>query len=136
MRKIVITRLDLERLTRLIDELSAGSEDLHREIEAVLHELARAEIVEPEDVPRNVITMNSTVVLRDLDTNERHQYTLVYPKDADLAAGKISILAPIGAAIIGYRAGDIIEWNVPVGLKRYKVEHLLFQPERSERFDL
>jgi regulator of nucleoside diphosphate kinase len=135
MRQIIITKIDQERVSTIIAELRKHghcSDDL----DAVEQELARASIVEPRDVPRNVITMNSTVVLRDLDTNNTEKYTLVYPWDEDMTKGNISILAPVGTAILGYQVGDIIEWEVPVGRKRYQVEHVLFQPEREGRYDL
>jgi regulator of nucleoside diphosphate kinase len=75
--------------------------------------------------------MNSRVRLLDLDTRIAVEYTLVYPGESDLAKGKISVLAPVGAAMIGYREGDEIEWNVPGGRRRFKVEAVLYQPEAA-----
>ena len=74
-------------------------------------ELDRAHIVRPEDVPRNVVTMNSTVILRDLVTNEKETYTLVFPDSADIANNRLSVLAPIGTAILGERLGDVLRWR-------------------------
>ncbi|HQH27411.1 MAG TPA: nucleoside diphosphate kinase regulator [Oligoflexia bacterium] len=135
MRKIIITETDQQRVSAVIAELrkSGHSPD---DLDAVEYELARAEVVQSENVPRNVVTMNSTVVLRDLETNQTAKYTLVYPWEADISKGKISVFAPIGTAILGYQLGDEIEWEVPVGQKKYKIEHVLFQPEREGRFDL
>lgn len=89
-----------------------------------------------DEVPPDVITMNSRVKLQDLDSGDEMIYTLVYPSDADTGQNRISILAPIGTALIGYRVGDIVEWKVPSGVKRLKVEEILYQPEASGDFDL
>jgi regulator of nucleoside diphosphate kinase len=94
-------------------------------------ELERAEIVESVDVPADVITMESTVRLRDLDTGERETYTLVYPDQANIADNKLSILAPIGIGILGYRVGDVVRWRVPSGRRRLRVEEVVYQPERE-----
>ena len=82
-------------------------------------------MVEPDDVPQDVITMNSTVHLIDLDTKEEMICTLVYPDDADIDQNKISVLAPVGAAILGRGVGDTFEWNVPAGLRRLNVKEIL-----------
>jgi regulator of nucleoside diphosphate kinase len=75
--------------------------------------------------------MNSTVRLRQLRSKEIETYTLVYPTDANIAEDKLSVLAPIGTAILGYRVGDRVEWQVPRGAIRFKIEELVFQPERD-----
>ena len=105
-----------------------------RDIEALGKELSRAEIVLPKDVPPDVVTMNSKVVLRDIDTSEEMTCVLVFPKDANINAGAISILAPIGTAILGYAKGDVIEWPVPYGVRRISIEEILYQPEASGDF--
>jgi regulator of nucleoside diphosphate kinase len=80
--------------------------------------------------------MNSTVRLIDLETGEPETYTLVYPENAEPAAGKISILAPVGTAMLGYAVGDVFEWEVPAGMRRLKVDAILYQPEAAGDFDL
>jgi regulator of nucleoside diphosphate kinase len=80
--------------------------------------------------------MNSRVLLLDMDSHEEMEYTLVFPQDADPAQGKISVLAPIGTAMLGYREGDVFSWQVPDGMRRLKVQKILFQPEASGNFDL
>lgn len=82
-------------------------------------------------IPGDVITMNSRVRLLDLHDGSVLEYTLVYPGDADYAAGKISVVAPIGAAMIGYKVGDEIEWEVPAGRRRFRIEAVLYQPEAA-----
>ena len=90
-----------------------------------------AEIVAPDAVPPDVITMNSRAKLLDLDTGERMEFTIVFPDEADFAAGKISVLAPIGTGMLGYRVGDSFERRVPYGLRRLKVMDVIFQPEAA-----
>ena len=80
--------------------------------------------------------MNSKVCLRDLDTGEELEYTLVFPGDANLEAGKISILAPVGTALIGYRSGDRISWTVPGGIRKLKIIKVLYQPEAAGDYHL
>lgn len=94
-------------------------------------ELDRAEIVRSSDIPADTVTMHSHVLVRDLDTGRESTYTLVFPSGADIAKGKISILAPIATALLGYREGDEIEWPTPGGRRRLNVVQLLYQPEAA-----
>ena len=80
--------------------------------------------------------MNSKFKLKDLDSGEEMTYTLVFPEDADIYKNKISIYAPMGIALIGYRVSDIIEWQVPGGILRIKVLEIIYQPEASGDFNL
>ena len=135
-RIIYITNTDQIRLKKLIDkekEFNIGNKEYLINLE---QELDRANIVTSQEVPPDVITMNSEVLLKDLDTEEEMVYTLVYPEEADLLNDKISILAPVGTAILGYRIGDVLEWKVPDGVVKLRVEKLLYQPEASGDFDL
>lgn len=133
---IYITEFDIKRLRKLLWD--AQSTDYRRSeyLENLEMELNRAEVVLPKDIPGDVITMNSTVCLEDLDTQEQEIYTLVFPEDADLGQGKISILAPIGTAMLGYKVGDTFEWNVPEGIRRLQVKRILYQPEASGDYHL
>jgi regulator of nucleoside diphosphate kinase len=127
---IYITEFDLKRLKGLIQYArESWSKRAAQHLEDLDEELDRAEVVKSEEIPPDVITMNSTFRLRDLETGEEVVYTLVFPAKADSPAGKISVLAPIGTAVLGYRIGDVVEWQVPAGLKKFKVEGLLYQPE-------
>lgn len=133
---IYITELDYNRLTGLIDR-TRESNGVDREyLNKLETELDRAEIVAPKDIPANVVTMRSQVRLQDLVSGESNTYSLVFPTEADFARGKISVLAPIGTAILGYRQGDTIEWPVPSGLRRLKIEELLYQPESAGDHEL
>lgn len=135
-RTIYITEYDVQRLRELLADAKGagyrGRDDL-RNLEA---ELNRGKLVVPKDVPGDVITMNSRVCLVDLDTGEETIYTLVFPKDADISQNKISVLAPIGTAMLGYRVGDSFEWQVPEGLRKLTVKEILYQPEASGDYHL
>jgi regulator of nucleoside diphosphate kinase len=134
---IHITEVDRQRLEKLIEVAwerdGAANHEYLRKLE---HELDRAETVAPEGVPGDLITMRSKVRLRDMNTGEEMVYTLVFPAEADSGDGKISVLAPVGTAMLGYRVGDTIEWQVPAGLRRLKVEELLYQPEAAGDYNL
>ena len=133
---IYITELDYNRLSALIEK-TRESNGVDREyLKKLEAELDRAEIVDPKRIPANVITMRSTVRLKDLVSGEENTYSLVFPTEADFSQGKISVLAPIGTAILGYKSGDTIEWSVPSGLRRLKVDRIIYQPEAAGHFDL
>lgn len=134
---IHITELDRQRLEKLIELAGERSRRVNHQYLARLgEELERAETVAPEEVPSDVITMRSKVRLSDLDTGEEMVYTLVFPSEANFDEGKISVLAPVGTAMLGYRVGDTIEWQVPSSLRRLKVEELLYQPEAAGDYNL
>lgn len=130
-RTIFVTEEDMERLRYLIDSAQRGSTRDLEHLEMLREELDTAEIVSSDDVPEDVVTMNSKVRVRDMDSGREAIYVLVFPRDADVAQGRISVLAPIGTAIIGYRAGDVILWRVPAGTRRFKVQEILYQPEAA-----
>jgi regulator of nucleoside diphosphate kinase len=135
-REIYITSFDHSRLSALLspDALQTSKDKAH--LLQLKKELERALLVEPADVPADVVTMNSKTRIRDLETGEILEYTLVFPRDADIRLNKISILAPIGTALLGYRVGDVIEWTVPGGVRVLKVEAVLYQPESAGDFHL
>lgn len=135
-KPIQITQFDLERLQKLLQEAKYTKYRKSEYLEKLQMELDRAEVVLPQDIPGDTITMNSRVRLVDLDTGEEEIYTLVFPDHADLGQGKISILAPIGTAMLGYEVGDTFEWEVPAGKRRLQVKEILYQPEASGDFDL
>ena len=130
-RNIIITESDRRRLTSLLASDFAVAIQSKSYLMDLQAELQRAEIVDSADVPDDVITMNSTVRLQDLDTGEVETYTLVYPNEANIANSKLSILAPIGTAILGNHVGDVVRWRVPSGSRQLQVEEILFQPERE-----
>jgi regulator of nucleoside diphosphate kinase len=132
-RRIVMNAVDCADLTSAIAAMDRLSERGRAEMMALRRELERAEIVAPHEVPPDVITMNSRAELLDLDTNEHMEFTLVFPDEADIEEGKISVLAPLGTAMLGYGVGDEFEWTVPYGSRRLKVIKVHFQPEASAK---
>jgi len=135
-RKILITKFDKERLEELISVAEEFGGENRQDLEDLAGELSRADVVSSKEVLSDVVTMNSKVVLRDIDTSELMTYSLVFPKDADVDEGAISILAPVGTAILGYAEGDIIEWQVPSGARRISIEKIIYQPEAAGDFHL
>jgi regulator of nucleoside diphosphate kinase len=130
-RRILVTEDDMARLQ---DVISRGRATLHRDqphLEELEQELERAEVVSADDVPADVVTVHSTVRVQDLDSGGSAVYTIVFPAEADTAQRRISVLAPIGTALIGYRVGDVIEWSTPGGGRRLRIETVLFQPEAA-----
>ena len=127
--KIVITSLDLKRLEDLLDSLPFGAFPGKEDLE---DELARAEVVDSKSIPPTVVTMNSTVRFKVISTNNEYLLTLVYPKEIKPDGSTISILAPVGSALIGLSQGDEIEWPKPGGgVLRVRIEEVTYQPERS-----
>ncbi|MBL0225108.1 MAG: nucleoside diphosphate kinase regulator [Geobacteraceae bacterium] len=135
-RQIFITDFDLERLEDLIENANRRSSRDGKHLEELEQELSKADVVPPAGIPPDVITMNSRVCLQDLETGEDLVYTLAFPTDANLESGKISVLAPIGTAMIGYRVGDIIKWQVPAGTRKFKVTSMHYQPEAAGDYHL
>ena len=133
---IKITKFDQERLMQLLRDAGSTQYRGSHYLKRLKQELERAKVVLPQEIPPDVITMNSKVKLQDTETSEEETYTLVFPEDADVQQGKISILAPIGTAMLGYRVGDIFEWEVPAGTRKLLVKSIIFQPEASGNYDL
>lgn len=135
-RSIFISDFDKKRLLALIDVEMKDKRRTDINLQNLKAELEKATVVEPNKMPPNVVTMNSTVLFKDMDDNEEMTYTLVFPAHADMNQNKLSILAPIGTALIGYKEGSIIEWKVPSGVQRIKVEKVLYQPEAEGSYEL
>jgi regulator of nucleoside diphosphate kinase len=128
---LIVSRLDCDRLESLLEQpAQAGTQ-----FDALRDELARAEVREPRDMPPDAITMNSTARFRDETTGAEREITLVYPRDADGSPDRVSVLAPVGSALLGLRAGQSIEWPVPGGQRtRLLVLEVRYQPEASGNF--
>ncbi|WP_406696987.1 nucleoside diphosphate kinase regulator [Singulisphaera sp. Ch08] len=133
-KKIYITQFDRDRLNRFLE--LPRDEEVNDYLDALRAELDRAVVVTPQEIPADVITMNSTVSLVEIDSSEEEVYTLVFPKDADADEGKISVTAPLGTAMLGYRVGDVFDWEVPMGRKRWRVAKVIYQPEAAGNYEL
>lgn len=131
---IRITSLDVQRLRKLLDNPDLKQQKPY--LQELQREIDQAVIVESNKIAANTITMNSTVQLVDLDTDERMIVTLVYPENANMQEGKISVLAPVGTAILGCSEGETIQWEVPDGIRSLKIDRILYQPEAAGDFAL
>lgn len=126
---ITVSSLDLERLQALLDSLPASAFPGKADLQA---ELDRADVVEPKDVPPSVVTMNSRVRFAIEPSGEEFCLTLVYPKDTNGEGDRVSVLAPVGSALLGLATGDRIEWPRPGGgLMQVRIVEILYQPERA-----
>jgi regulator of nucleoside diphosphate kinase len=125
---IYITDYDMERLKKLLQFEKILNPD-REDLQGLEAELSRAHVIASSEIPQDVVMMNSKVRFIDLDTGEEMTYTLVFPEEANIDQNRISVLAPIGTALLGYRVGDTLEWEVPAGLRRLKVIEILYQPE-------
>jgi regulator of nucleoside diphosphate kinase len=128
---IHITSRDKRLLEDMVAEADALRSAPRAELKALAKELQRAVVVDPRHVPADVITMNSRAEMLDLDTGETVTFTLVFPSQANIDEEKISVLAPIGAGMLGYRVGDEFEWQVPDGVRRMRVTQIHYQPEAA-----
>ncbi|BDU15983.1 nucleoside diphosphate kinase regulator [Lysobacter auxotrophicus] len=125
---LLMSRLDVERIESLLESPAAQNVDTS----ALEAELERATIIEPAQMPPDVITMNSTARFVEETSGEERELTLVFPRDADGSAEKVSILAPVGSALLGLHVGDSIEWPLPGGRTiRLRVLSIRYQPEAA-----
>lgn len=130
IRPNVITATDFDRLSGIVHsgKIRASHGPLASQLK---HELGRGSVVPPTNVPRDVVTMNSTVRIRDTKTGESETYTLAYPHEANIDENRLSVLAPLGMALLGAKAGESVEVKTPGGIRRLKVEQILYQPEAA-----
>ena len=129
-KEIVLTEADYDRLKRLVD--SPRYRTTHAGlVMALKQELDRSKVISANEVPEAVVTMRSQVRVRDVKRRESETYTLVYPEEADIAASKLSVLAPLGIALLGTQMGEVVSFDAPVGQRRLVVEEILYQPEAA-----
>lgn len=136
MSKIILNRLDYLRIKKCISDAKQFKSISISEEETLLKELNSAKIVEPQEIPDNVVTMNTIVRISFLNTNKQVEFQIVYPNQANLKDNKISIFSPIATALIGYKVKDEIEWIVPAGLTKIRIDNIVYQPEASGNFNL
>ena len=109
---IVVSQHDMDRLDAMLESPQWRR---HAAADALLAELARAEVRDAADMPAGVVGMHSRVECVDERSGDRHELTLVFPQEADVDAGKVSILAPVGSALLGLSVGQSIDWTTPEG---------------------
>jgi len=126
----------MKRLKELVEVATEFSRQDEKHLEDLENELQRSYVVDSKDIPKDVITMNSKVRLRDLDNGKEIIFSLVFPAEADIDQNRLSVLAPIGTAILGCKTGDVIQLNVPAGMRKLKIEEIMYQPESAGNYDL
>ena len=129
----IVTETDMDRLTRLLRAFKHSLFRDQQQLEMLDEKLASAEVRAPGRAPRNLIRMNSCVRVFDFDTRKRGLYMLVFPDEANISKGMISVLAPLGIALLGRRGGDVIDAQVPGGVRKLKVEGVRQQPAVSAK---
>jgi regulator of nucleoside diphosphate kinase len=134
---VFITETDHERLGHLINMVRNQHDRANVGYIKTLEEgIEYAEVVAPEDIPPDVVTMRSRVKLKDLDSGEESVYSIVFPTEANIDEGRISILAPLATALLGHKRGETVEFQAPSRLRRLMVEEILYQPESAGDYNL
>lgn len=138
MSTIVLSRLDQARIKKWIGDARMMKAISLEEAGKLAAELDKAQIVDPEAMPADVVTMNSVVKISFLQgTNDKSiEFRIVYPDQANLKEHRISIFSPIATALIGYKVGDEIEWMVPAGMTKIRIDQILYQPEAAGDYEL
>lgn len=131
---IYITKQDMQRLYSLLDNPNLSGQKPY--LEQLERKLDGANVVESAAIPADTITMNSTALLTDLEDSEEMILTLAYPDHAAISEGRISVLAPIGMAMLGCRQGETVAWEVPEGTRQLRVDSIQYQPEAAGEFSL
>jgi regulator of nucleoside diphosphate kinase len=121
---VIVTDADMDRLSRLVRALKHSLFRDQLQLESLQQTLESAVVTSSERIPRGVIRMNSRIRVLDFDTQKKELYTLVFPENADISTSRISVLAPVGIALLGRRQGDVIEAKVPGGARRLRVERV------------
>src|SRR3954454_6566276 len=130
-KNIFITEADYGRLLRLIESSRRFHNRDAEHLDDLEKEMDRAIVGKAGEVPHDVVTMNSRVRVKDLNSGREVTYQIVFPSDADVAKNRISVLAPIGTGLLGYSAGPTIEWHVPSGTRRFRILDVEYQPEAA-----
>lgn len=131
--EVIMTQIDAERVAAAI----TSSARTGVSVTLLGEEIARARIVPQSAIPPDIVTMNSRLRIIDVDSGAASELTIVYPRDANADVGRVSVLAPIGSALLGLREGQTIEWPLPNGkVKRITVLQVCYQPEAAGDYDL
>ena len=135
MKDPLYTAADFDRLRALVGSgrYRAGRA---QPLETLREELDRGTVVPVDSMPDGVVTMHSRVRVRDLKTRDSQTYTLVYPDEADIYENRLSVLAPLGIALLGMRVGQAVAFDAPGGRRRLTIEKILYQPEANGDFHL
>jgi regulator of nucleoside diphosphate kinase len=134
MKTVILSKLDFMRIMDCIKEGRRNNSITIQEADSLLKELRSAEVVDPHEVPADIVTMNTVVKFSFLNTNKTVVFQIVYPDKANIKENKVSIFSSIATALIGYKVGDEIEWMTPAGLTRIRIDEIIFQPEAAGQY--
>jgi regulator of nucleoside diphosphate kinase len=129
MKPIMITEKDYQRLNHLVKVLQIAKGP--KIVAALRNELVDAVVVPPEEIPQDVITMNSRIRLKKRKSASEMEISVVFPEDTDIVNRKISVLAPVGTAVLGCKVGDEVKWPSAQGAVVFQVEEIVYQPEAA-----
>ncbi len=133
----LITFFDHDRLREMLNKYSVSSKARDMvSVQRLAEEIKRAKKIDPKKIPSDFVTMNSVFELKKIGESGKFQFRLVFPNEADIGKGNISVLAPVGTAVLGYREGDIIRWEVPEGDNQYQIKKIIYQPEAAGDYHL
>lgn len=136
MGSIIVNSLDYQRIQRQIKEAMVQKTIDVTEAEKLINELNSATILNPHEIPADVVTMNSVVKISFVDSEKKLEFKIVYPNEANFKEKKVSIFSPVATALIGFRVGDLIEWMVPGGLTKIRIDEIVYQPEAAGDYAL
>lgn len=125
---------DLDRIKGFLELATASKAERYQYLLRLKEELVNAVVLAPEDIPPDIVTINSVVRFKDLTTGDSMTVTLVLPDEADFNEKKISLLAPLGVALLGCKAGDMVKYKAPGGIAKIAIEEILYQPEAAGEF--
>ncbi|HCY42165.1 MAG TPA: nucleoside diphosphate kinase regulator [Prolixibacteraceae bacterium] len=134
MGNLIVNSLDYQRIQRQIKEAMVQKTIDVAEAEKLIKELNSATILTPHEIPADVVTMNSVVKISFADSGKQLEFKIVYPNEANFKEKKVSIFSPVATALIGFRVGDLIEWMVPGGLTKIRIDEIVYQPEAAGDF--
>jgi regulator of nucleoside diphosphate kinase len=119
---------DMATLREVIGDARRSGYEPREDLNKLEEELTSMKVIAEQQVPRDVVTMNSQVRLKNLDSGDEFELALVFPEQADLDQDRISVLAPLGMAVLGRKVGEVFDWVIPSGRHHYRVEEILSQP--------
>lgn len=116
---ITLSRHDVQRLRELLRNRAYWTNS--DELTSLEDEFERAKVVATDDLPSDIVTLESAVTVLDIDSGRQEYYSIVMPAEADISLGRVSVLAPLGTALLGYRVGDLVHWRMPGGTRRLRI---------------
>lgn len=135
LRKLMMSDHDCGRMREMVRRAKEEGTVSPQTLEALENEIGQAMVLPPDEIPPYVVTMHTTVRVKDLTTHTTLEFTLVYPEEADVPSGKYSVLSDIGVAILGFAVGDTVEWDFPDGTHALRIHMITYQPEATHNYD-